>query len=146
MKLPTTILTLLLTPLTPLTLAATDYENSIACAARNPALNTAIQNFCNCRNSNGKFVNNIVIPSPFARRGATIANNARVRITGKCNPPQWVPLQYCAPQFHAMRAQGVRKRRFGRNKCQVWSLKGLDTGKMAGMWRRRRRSKRRRRG
>lgn len=125
---------LALTFLAPFALAApsTDYENSIACGKRNPTINTAIEKFCNRRNAAGAFVNDVVVPSPYASKGAAV-NGAKVWITGTCKPKQWVPLQYCAPQLSAMCAQGVGERKFGRNECQVWRIKGVGGGRVGGI-------------
>lgn len=48
------------------------------------------------------------------------------RITGSCRPAQWVPQEYCMKQFYQMcvngDALGNREARFGRNKCQKWTI------------------------
>lgn len=135
-----------LTPLLPLTLLLTpilashpsDYQNAITCGQKNPSLNTAIDTFCNRRPPNNpdmapsKLPNNIVVPSPYAKKGAT-SGKARVWIEGTCNPKQWVPLQYCGPQFHAMCARGLTRKRFGRKGCQRWRIEGLDEARVGGI-------------
>ncbi|KAF2166542.1 hypothetical protein M409DRAFT_23180 [Zasmidium cellare ATCC 36951] len=126
------ILTLTLLALLPLPLATSDYTNALACARRNPSINAAISKLCTRRDKAGNLFNKIVVPSPYTSQGATV-DGVRVRITGTCSPPQWVPLQYCGAQFHGICAGGGSVGRFGRSGCQVWRIERVDGGRVAGL-------------
>lgn len=125
MHLSTLLPPLLLTLIT-FSLAATDYQNAIACSRRNPSINTAIDAFCNKKNAQGQLTNDILVPSPYSNAGAS-HGGVKVSIPGKCDPPQWVPFEWCAPQFHAMcagmgRATGSVVKIYGRIGCQAFTI------------------------
>jgi hypothetical protein len=109
-------LTLLVASLAAPTTAASDYENSVACALKNPDINTAIQAFC--------AKTDIVAPSKYAHKGKG-HNDVHVRIFGKCSPVQWVPTIYCESQFHEVCANnkhGLGVKHFGRDGCQHFHI------------------------
>lgn len=134
LHLPSLLLTLALSTST---LAATDYENASACAGKNPNTNAAISAFCNIINSSGNYANNMVVPSPYTTNGVA-KGGIRVKITGTCSPKQWVPIEYCQPQFHAMCANGgpkdgLAKKQFGRNGCQTWIIEKTGGSRIGGI-------------
>ena len=68
----------------------------------------------------------MVVPSKYASKGHTYGD-VHVSIHGHCEPAQWVPLEYCAPQFHTICASGkdnsvTGSRRFGHNGCQHFKI------------------------
>ena len=66
-------------------------------------------------------------PSPYSKQGM-FSNNKKVNIwiSGTCNPPQWVPAEYCMSQFYTMCARGDKygqnTAKYGRNNCQSWHI------------------------
>lgn len=66
-----------------------------ACGSQHPAVQDAIQKFCN---GNKK----IVAPGAYSKIGAK-TKNAWVRIEGTCSPPQYVPWDICYKQFYPVR-------------------------------------------
>ncbi|KAK4617418.1 uncharacterized protein CLAFUR5_04986 [Fulvia fulva] len=127
------LLTHFLTPLFLLitsTLAASDYQDSLACAKKNPSTNAAISKFCNKKGPNGGLINDITVPGSRSSRGVSV-DGIRIRLTGDCTPKQWVPLQYCQTQLHEMCAlsphkKGFYTRRYGRGGCQIWSIESAN--------------------
>ncbi|RMY70478.1 hypothetical protein D0863_05745 [Hortaea werneckii] len=117
-------------------LAATEVtaaSNRDICLTKNRNVVEAVNAFCNSKR-------NIVVPSAYAKAGGTAATKngpraIKVSIGGNCKPPQWVPQKYCKSQFMGMCARsakgsyGASAKRFGRNKCQNWSI---QTGYVAG--------------
>lgn len=109
--------------------AASDYENAIACAQKDPNINAAIDQFCNKKNPDGTLSNDIVVPSSYGNAGASVGGWT-VAITASCNPPQWVPLSACSTQFHELCANSLESSTYvsttygweghGGN-CQTWS-------------------------
>lgn len=97
--------------------AVSDYEWSVKCGRKNPNVNTAIQKFC----SKG----NIVVPSEYAKWGKS-HNGFHVAISGNCNPPQWVPQDWCRYQLSKLCArgngQGLGNQRYGAGGCQGWHI------------------------
>ena len=108
-----TLLTLLTTP----TSALTPKER---CKHKSHAVAQAIARFCS--------KSNIVVPSTYAESGAVGGDkgSAYVQILGPCNPPQWVPKEFCMKQFHKICAEGdvlgAGRRHYGRNGCQEWTI------------------------
>ncbi|KAI7230859.1 hypothetical protein KC330_g6709 [Hortaea werneckii] len=107
--------------------------NRDICWSKNRNVVEAVDAFCNSKS-------NIVVPSDYAKKGGmakkrTGSRAAKVSIGGNCKPPQWVPQKYCKSQFMGMCARsakgsfGASAKRFGRNKCQNWSI---QTGLVAG--------------
>ncbi|KAI7088669.1 hypothetical protein KC356_g3099 [Hortaea werneckii] len=116
-------------------LAATEVtaiSDHVVCYTKNDFAIDAIHAFC----SKG----NIVVPSDYARKGGVARKSGKskggrdwalftsVSINGNCKPAQWVPQKYCMSQFKNMCAKagkgyyGASEKRFGRNKCQKWSI------------------------
>jgi len=97
--------------------AWSDFADASKCGAKTPDINNAIGKFCSKKD--------LVVPSRYANRGVSV-NGWHVAISGKCNPPQWVPFEYCRTQFARMCAngngQGLNNKRFGRNGCQGWHI------------------------
>lgn len=97
--------------------AWTDYKWAVKCGQKNPSVNTAIQQFC----SKG----DIVVPSDYAKWGKSV-NGWHVSITGNCNPPQWVPREWCQKQLTKLCANGDAKglghQRYGNGGCQGWHV------------------------
>lgn len=97
--------------------AWSDYDWAVKCGRKNPAVNTAIQRFC----AKG----DIVVPSEYANRGKS-HNGFHVAISGSCNPPQWVPTQWCRVQLTKLCAngdgQGLGNQRYGNGGCQGWHI------------------------
>ncbi|EME39276.1 hypothetical protein DOTSEDRAFT_75112 [Dothistroma septosporum NZE10] len=121
----TSLLAYILTML-PTTFAASDYQNSLACAVKNPSTNAAISKFCNKKGPNGGYIDDITVPGSRSAQGIVV-DGIRIRLTGDCTPKQWVPQQYCLTQLHEMCAlapskKGYYKRRYGMGGCQVWSI------------------------
>lgn len=85
------------------------------CRIKRPKAYAAIEKFCS-RDS-------IQVHSAYADAGQwDPAHKARAAIKGTCFPSQWVPIFYCKVQFWDMCAGKVRKRRYGRNSCQIWTI------------------------
>ncbi|CAK3850138.1 Hypothetical predicted protein [Lecanosticta acicola] len=120
-----TIFPVILLSLSPLPLAIAepdnDYQNSLACAKRNPSINAAISAFCDKKDASGNLSNDLFVPSPYASDGK-VSGGVKVSIGGSCSPKQYVPLQYCGLQFHEICKDGQSHRRFGRGGCQVWKI------------------------
>lgn len=88
------------------------------CLTHHPLTHSAIETFCTSNPS-------IRVPSSYASTGMSSSqhkSSSSVAIEGACFPAQWVPLFFCKVQFWDMCAGTVRRRRFGRNACQVWSV------------------------
>jgi hypothetical protein len=66
-----------------------DGVNAVECLAKHPNAFHAINDFCNEEG-------HILVPSTYAEKGAHYGN-IFVKIGGEstCNPPQWVPREYC---------------------------------------------------
>ncbi|KAF2720310.1 hypothetical protein K431DRAFT_313492 [Polychaeton citri CBS 116435] len=99
-----------------------DVSNAFNCASRSRAVNEAIIAFC----YGGAFAaNSVVVPSTFATNGLE-SGTVHLQIVGHCDPPQWVPAKWCAPQFHAICAHskelGFGSQRFGDGACQQWII------------------------
>ncbi|GAB1732766.1 hypothetical protein NU195Hw_g7955t1 [Hortaea werneckii] len=110
----------------------TAVSDHVVCYTKNSFAIDAIHAFCSKKN--------IVVPSPYAHKGGVARKSGRnkhgvdwtmavsANIDGNCKPAQWVPQKYCMSQFKAMCRQapkgayGASERRFGRNKCQKWSI------------------------
>lgn len=93
-----------------------DWANAGTCAQKNPAINTAIQNFCANQG--------IVAPSTYATDGVWYGG-INVKIISTCNPPQWVPTYYCTAQFHAVCAHhehGIGMKYYGNENCQLFVI------------------------
>ncbi|TKA40089.1 hypothetical protein B0A54_08877 [Friedmanniomyces endolithicus] len=119
------------TILPPSALLAADYPNAVHCGQKNPAVNMAIDNFCNRVNSHGQVANNLTIGTPWARNGVT-HDGFRVSITGPTCPgnSRWVPAEYCNAQFHYLCAvrggpMGAGEMEFGASGCQEWKIERL---------------------
>ena len=82
----TTYLTALLSATT-LATAASDYQNSLACARKNPSTNAAISKFCNKKGPKGGFINDITVPGTRSAAGVAV-DGIRIRLTGNCTPKQ----------------------------------------------------------
>ncbi|KAI6800801.1 hypothetical protein KC363_g7062 [Hortaea werneckii] len=116
-------------------LAATEVtavSDHVVCYTKNDMAIDAIHAFCSKKN--------IVVPSPYAHKGGVARKSGKKKnetnwaiavsahIDGNCKPAQWVPQKYCMSQFKTMCAKapkgagGASERRFGRNKCQKWSI------------------------
>lgn len=107
---------------------ATDYQNSLSCGKTNPSINAAISAFCNPKAKS----NDLFVPSAYASKGK-VSGGAKVSIAGVCSPKQWVPVQYCATQFHVMCAKGKSSQRFGRGGCQNWKIE-TGAGSLVGVF------------
>lgn len=130
MKLTTYLAPILSLAILPTTLAASDYQNSLACAGKNPSINAAISKFCNKKSPDGKYINDITVPGTRSAQGISV-DGIRIRLTGVCTPKQWVPQQYCLTQLHEMCAlsphnKGFYTRRYGRGGCQIWSIESAN--------------------
>ena len=101
--------------------AASDYENAIKCATKDPDVNTVISQLC----AKG----DITVPSDYAKSGVKYGG-IHVSIHGDCFPLQWVPPQYCNSQFHAICARGSEHgtghARFGDNDCQLFKINKIE--------------------
>lgn len=105
--------------------------NRDKCNKKNDRVGRAIDIFCGNKN--------IVVPSNYAQNWAHVGTggpkDTKIRITGNCKPPQWVPQKYCKLQFDAMCAnsgkgtKGASTKRFGRGGCQYWEI---DVGRRGG--------------
>lgn len=101
-------------------------DDESACAAKQPALVRAIGQFCQKPD--------IMVPSTYSNKPVTAQEtdlqpgSAWVKITGSCNPPEWVPQVFCFSQFYSMCAQGdnvgTNTRYYGGNNCQKWQTGG----------------------
>ncbi|KAK3676025.1 hypothetical protein LTR78_004217 [Recurvomyces mirabilis] len=91
MRYISTILGLILASTTPAT-ASYGPSNFDACANKAPAVINAIGQFC--QKTDG------VVPSDWAGQGHQGPTGITwIKILGNCNPPQWVPQEYCFSQF-----------------------------------------------
>ncbi|KAI6849468.1 hypothetical protein KC332_g1866 [Hortaea werneckii] len=111
----------------------TAVSDHVVCYTKNSFAIDAIHAFCRSRKD-------IVVPSDYAHKGGVARKSGRnksgidyalmtnVHIDGNCKPAQWVPQKYCMFQFKNMCANagkgyyGASEKRFGRNKCQKWSI------------------------
>ncbi|TKA83897.1 hypothetical protein B0A55_00096 [Friedmanniomyces simplex] len=107
---------------------AADYQNGVTCGAKNPAVNMAIDNFCNRENAQHQVTNNLTIGLPWARNGV-LHDGFKVNIVGPTCPAnsRWVPAKYCNAQFHYLCANaggpmGAGTMEFGAGSCQEWRI------------------------
>ncbi|KAK0946427.1 hypothetical protein LTR29_002189 [Friedmanniomyces endolithicus] len=96
------------TILPPSALLAADYPNAVHCGQKNPAVNMAIDNFCNRENGHGQLANNLTIGTPWARNGVT----------------------HDGFRFHYLCAvrggpMGAGEMEFGASGCQEWKIEQL---------------------
>lgn len=96
-----------------------DGVNALQCLVRHPNAYHAINDFCL---GNG----HILVPSDYSKKGKHYGN-IFVKIGGDstCDPPQWVPLEYCKSQFFEVCVDGAHahgKKSFGRNGCQSFHI------------------------
>ncbi|SMR57982.1 unnamed protein product [Zymoseptoria tritici ST99CH_1A5] len=101
-------------------------QNGIQCHARNPGVNGAISDFCSKKD--------IVVPSDYATRGKQNMY-ALVNIDGgRCNPPAWVPQNYCNIQMWTICAHGdvngAGYRSYGKDGCQRWQIQSTHHPKV----------------
>lgn len=117
----TTLLTLALTA----TLTTAKTNEQICASKAGSDFVGAINAFCD--------KTNIVVPSPYGNAGKVVGN-AKVRITGKCKPAQWVPSYWCRVQMMALCASNPDNaglgidRAYGKNGCQFFEISGKDSG------------------
>ncbi|KAM3415040.1 hypothetical protein BST61_g10175 [Cercospora zeina] len=102
-----------------------DFQYSATCAAKNPAVNSAIAAFCYKKDQAGRYSDTIMCPGPRSERGV-VKDGIRAKITGNCTPQQWIPGKFCLLQFHYLCATGDAKGlgtgTYGTNACQKWTL------------------------
>ncbi|KAK4575299.1 hypothetical protein LTR86_001152 [Recurvomyces mirabilis] len=118
------LLTTLTLTLATLSTAKTNTENDKICGQRSPSIMHAIGQFCQ--------KTDIVVPSDYAIHGAHGLYDdpntyTHIFITANCDPPQWVPQEYCFSQFKELCANSQDKtfsgvEYFGRQDCQRWHI------------------------
>lgn len=120
---------------TALTLAATDAQNQATCTKRFPLIAEAIDSFCNRTDDKAgqHYTDNIIVPSPYADQGFKFTKwdgtPGWVHVKGTCNPPQWLPRQWCNAQFCDLCAntkdpRGWNTRKYGQDGCQTFLIEG----------------------
>jgi len=115
-----------------------DYQYSVTCGQKNPAVNTLIDGFCNRKDIRGQLANNLTIGHPWARNGLRYGDY-KVHITGPTCPAdsKYIPAKYCNAQLHYLCAvsggdKGMGAMNFGLNGCQSWQLQNLKMKCNAG--------------
>ncbi|KAK5113786.1 hypothetical protein LTR62_003170 [Meristemomyces frigidus] len=100
---------------------AAAWSNMEECGKRSPTVVNAIGKFC--QNPS------IVVPSTQADNGGSgYSENTKVKITGTCSPPQWVPTYWCMQQFYDVCATsedpttGSGGAHYGNNGCQYFQI------------------------
>lgn len=115
--------------------AATDAENKAKCTQRFPIIAEAIGYFCNKTDDAAMqhYTDDIIVPSPYADQGFKYTrfdmSTGWLHVTGTCNPPQWLPRQWCNAQFWDLCAntndpRGWNTRQFGPGGCQSFLIEG----------------------
>ncbi|KAF2769117.1 hypothetical protein EJ03DRAFT_351592 [Teratosphaeria nubilosa] len=109
--------TLLLTALAAVTGVQADYATQ--CVTTHPLLYAMIENFC--------AKSDMVCPSNYCDTGID-ANGFWIGIQANCNPPKWIPTEWCLSQMHEVCAkadsQGNMRETF--DMCQTfvtWNVK-----------------------
>ncbi|KAK8215078.1 hypothetical protein M8818_002088 [Zalaria obscura] len=97
------------------------------CQSKSLQIVAAIEKFCS--------KTNMVVPSWYAHVGATVGDRS-VWIEGAphqtCNPPQWVPQEYCRSQLFHVCAGGTKEGfgyayyGAGNSKCQVFTIQSKE--------------------
>lgn len=121
MKLTTASLPLVLLGMVTLPVTSADDEaNWKACEKTNNNILVAIRDFCNKPSGD-----TIMVPSTYASNGA-VYGDAKVYVTGKCEPAQWLPSKYCQLQFRQVCAEaGYGAEDFGDKGCQRFIIEKL---------------------
>ena len=108
------------------TTADVNYDNQVVCGKKFPRINGAISTFCQ-KGTDGVLTNDLICPSIYAETGYQFTglggNQIRIKVTGHCNPQQWIPAHYCLSQFYDLCAKttdphGYGRRQYGNSACQ----------------------------
>ncbi|KAF2764762.1 hypothetical protein EJ03DRAFT_355452 [Teratosphaeria nubilosa] len=105
-------------PISSTTLVTDDYANSLACAAKNAAINTAIDALCGSVSAH--------LTAGASAHTADGAWALSISNHGCPSDSVYVPWEYCMAQFHYVcamgGAQGGGTRFWGTGGCQEWTI------------------------
>lgn len=114
-------------------------DAGVTCSKKAPQVVAAIGQFCTRlgeRNVAGKGRFSLALPRftwsltsamiGYVQKHSTVFKDRRgsVAIRANCDPPQWIPKEYCFEQLYSLCATGdwggANRKNFGRNGCQQW--------------------------